>query len=693
MENIIIKIGEIITIEDNEYTVIAYKNNLIVMIDKNSTSINFLTEKYDVLIEKIRLGEYIKKLPQPLPYYDKSKWNEDMKQLYDNKVQLINDITNLFGPTFIEIKTIKNKVIFDSCEEKYHMSKKSAWEVIRKYLQSGLDIKSLCLKKGQNNKNKTYTYKVKTGRKTQGEMDTGIILNNTTLSNFDKAIKIYLSGRATTKKDAFELMLLENYTIIKEKDNCIFRELVPANERPTYRQFCYYCNKIVDPEEESAIKTSKQEQRNNERLLLSDVTLDADGPMSIVEIDECETDVTLVSDDDHSIVIGRPIVYTMIDVYSRCIVAVSASYENNSIRGVTNCLLNLIDDKVKLCKEYGLNISSNIWPSHVLPHRLRSDYGSEYISYELERICNELNIQKENVSPGTGSLKGLVEQSFHQFHSVNNWLFENNGLIEKRHDSKHKETASMTLRDFKELLYLTVISHNSKYMKEYPLTRDMRKKKVKPIPYEIWQYGVNKYGMPRVITNEDNFRFTLLEDVKASISKDGVTFKGLKYINFDDEELFKQMINAGNKRIPINCRIDSRCVNNLYYAADGKIHTLYLNINKTGMTDYIKISLPEYEILRKEKSKQDKQGLDNNQLLNVAIKEKQQQIKERLNNSRVETTTKNLRENRKTAKEEDQLNNLIMPIQDNNQAQVGDDKEHQFSDLIAMLEEMDEYGK
>ena len=689
MENIIIKIGEIITIEDNEYTVIAYKNNLIVMVDKNSTSINFLTERYDVLIEKIMLGEYIKKPSQPLPYYDKSKWNEDMKQLYNNKVQLINDITSLFGPTFIEIKTNKNKVIFDSCEEKYHMSKKSAWEVIRKYLQTGLDVNALCCQKGYKGKNKVY--KKKPGQKVDGIE--GKVVDDEVINNFNKAIKIYLSGRATTKKDAFELMLLENYTTIKEKDGCISRLLVSTNERPTFRQFRYYCNKIVDSEEEHIAKTSKQEQRNNERLLLSDVTLDADGPMSIVEIDECETDVTLVSDDDHSIVIGRPIVYTMIDVYSRCIVAVSASYENNSIRGVTNCLLNLIDDKVKLCKEYGLNISSNIWPSHVLPHRLRSDYGSEYISYELERICNELNIQKENVSPGTGSLKGLVEQSFHQFHSVNNWLFENNGLIEKRHDSKHKETASMTLKDFKELLYLTVTSHNSKYMKEYPLTRDMRKKKVKPIPYEIWQYGVNKYGMPRVITNEDNFRFTLLEDVKASISKDGVTFKGLKYINFDDEELFKQMINAGNKRIPINCRIDSRCVNNLYYAADGKIHTLYLNINKTGMTDYIKTSLPEYEILRKEKSKQDKKGLEDNQLLNIAVKEKQQQIKERLNNSRVETTTKNLRENRKIAKEEDQLNNLIMPIQDNNQEQVGDDKEHQFSDLIAMLEEMDEYGK
>ena len=689
MENIIIKIGEIITIEDNEYTVIAYKNNLIVMVDKNSTSINFLTERYDVLIEKIMLGEYIKKPSQPLPYYDKSKWNEDMKQLYDNKVQLINDITSLFGPTFIEIKTNKNKVIFDSCEEKYHMSKKSAWEVIRKYLQSGLDVNALCCQKGYKGKNKVY--KKKPGQKVDGIE--GKVVDDEVINNFNKAIKIYLSGRATTKKDAFELMLLENYTTIKEKDGCISRLLVSTNERPTFRQFRYYCNKIVDSEEEHAVKTSRQEQRNNERLLLSDATLDADGPMSIVEIDECETDVTLVSDDDHSIVIGRPIVYTMIDVYSRCIIAVSASYENNSIRGVTNCLLNLIDDKVKLCKEYGLNISPNIWPSHILPHRLRSDYGSEYISYELERICNELNIQKENVSPGTGSLKGLVEQSFHQFHSTNNWLFENNGLIEKRHDSKHQETASMTLKDFKELLYLTVISHNSKYMKEYPLTRDMRKKKVKPIPYEIWQYGINRYGMPRVITDENNFRFTLLEDVKASISKDGVTFKGLKYINFDDEELFKQMIKAGTKKLPLKCRIDSRCVNNLYYVMDGKMHALYLNINKTGMTDYVKTSLPEYEILRKEKSKQDKQGLDNNQLLNVAIKEKQQQIKERLNNSRVETTTKNLRENRKIAKEEDQLNNLIMPIQDNNQEQVGDDKEHQFSDLIAMLEEMDEYGK
>lgn len=565
------------------------------------------------------------------------------------------------------------------------MSKKSAWKVIKKYLQSGLDVNSLCSERGYYSNNKVY--KRKPGKKVDGAE--GIVLNTEMANNFDKAIKDYLSGRAITKKDAFELMLLENYTLISQKDGNICRKLMSQDKRPTYRQFRYYCNKIIDKDEERIAKTSKQEQRNNERLLLSDATFDADGPMSIVEIDECETDVTLVSEDDHSVVIGRPIIYTMIDVYSRIIVAVSASYENNSIRGVTNCFLNLIDNKAELCKEYNLNISADIWPSHFLPQRLRSDYGSEYISYELERICRELNIQKENVSPGTGSLKGLVEQSFHQFHSTNKWLFENNGLIEKRFDSKHQETACMTLKDFKELLYLSVISHNSQYMKEYPLTRDMRKKKVKPVPYEIWVYGINKYGMPRVITDEDNFRFTLLEDINASISKDGVSFKGLKYINFEDEELLKQMIKAGNKRLPLKCRIDSRCVNNLYYLSDGKIHVLHLNINKTGMADYVEISLPEYELLRKEKARLDKEGKENNQLLSVSIKERQQQIKERINKNKVETNADDLRNNRKAETSKNRVDNTIMPVQEDVHPQIDSSDEHQFSDLIATLEELD----
>lgn len=133
-------------------------------------------------------------------------------------------------------------------------------------------------------------------------------------------------------------------------------------------------------------------------------------------MDEVEVDLSLVSADDPKRVVGRPVVYVMLDLYTRLIVAVSIGFDNNSVLGFTNCLMNLADDKVEYCKKYGLTITENIWPSGYLPKRIRCDRGAEYRSKRVKEICNELGIMRELVTAGTGSLKGSVEQFFHMMH-------------------------------------------------------------------------------------------------------------------------------------------------------------------------------------------------------------------------------------------------------------------------------------
>lgn len=121
--------------------------------------------------------------------------------------------------------------------------------------------------------------------------------------------------------------------------------LMPESQRPTYNQFYYYCSKHITEQEKDLIKTSAAEQRNNKRLLTSDSLHGVYGPGDMVEIDACEADVSLVSSADSNKTIGRPIVYFMIDVYTRAIIAMSVAFDNNSILGVTNLFLNLADNK------------------------------------------------------------------------------------------------------------------------------------------------------------------------------------------------------------------------------------------------------------------------------------------------------------------------------------------------------------
>lgn len=661
-----IKIGNKYLVDDVLHTVVGFQNGVIVMVETESTSLEFYTIKYDDLMEKMNSFE-IKEA--------ESKQNEDnmafsalsgtKKEKYEIRLAFIKEVEKEFGPSFIELGKKNRKELFETCEEKYGFTKKSAWQLVRKYLQSGLNPYSLISKSGNFDHSERNIVN-KLGRKSS-LYPAGIPLTNEVKEIFDEGIKDYLGGKANTIKAAYKNLIYKHYTYLKEEENEIVRDLLPSNQRPTYYQFYNYLNKMVDKDEIEKAKTSAAEQRNNSRLLLSDNLKDVDGPGSLAEVDECEVDVFLVSNEDRRKVIGRPIVYGLIDVYSRAIIAVSVSLENNSYKGITNCLLNLIEDKKELCKKYNIAISNSVWVDHFLPNRIRSDYGSEYISYEFERVCNEFGIQREVASPGTGSMKGQIEQLFHQMHSGQNAVLENHGLISKRHDSNHKTTAVLTIEEFKGFVYAMVVAHNSKYMKNYPLTADMRKKKVKSIPSELWEYGISKYGMPKPILNDLQFKYALLKDITASISRDGITYKGLKYINLKDESLISMMTKIGKKKVKFDCRIDERCVDYLYYENNGFIKRVDLNLEKTGMEDYLGLTWFEYNQILEDKKKLDHEGYENNLKIDIALTEKQRKILSTAKTKSVELDNRTpLTENRKQEKLNIEKNETIMRNESNN---------------------------
>lgn len=413
--------------------------------------------------------------------------------------------------------------------------------------------------------------------------------------------------------------MLHYSTTTINTEHQIIQHLLPAAERPTLRQFKYYVSKLLSKEEKDLIKTSAQEQRNNKRLLLSDNLQNIMGPGDCVEIDEVEVDISLISQINPSQTVGRPIVYAMVDVYTRLIVSVSVAFDNNSVTGLTNCLMELAEDKVALCAKYGISIAHETWPSGFIPRSIRADRGSEYRSEEAKRIFNELNINLELVSGGSGSLKGTVEQLFHQLHSVQNPLLEGKGLIEKRYDSNHHKEATLTIEDFKKVLYHFVVAHNKTYMQNYPLTHDMISQGIQPIPSVLWEYGQAIYGSLRPITNKDQFFYTLLLPVTAKLSRKGITYKGLFYMDFSDLGLRQRMYAQGSKNLSLDMRIDPRDVGQLFMLdANNQLKTIPLNTERTG-NNYQGMTLAEYLELYKAKKRQDKLGELHNEELRVSL--------------------------------------------------------------------------
>lgn len=649
MAEIEIRVTDIITIEQTQYRVIGYRAGLFSLCEMNTKKLTiFLLPSKDL----------VKWATEGAARVEKSNSSNillpDLKdENYLKKQALMQFIMQEYGPLYEKLYGKTTKTNLKKTMEDLGIQRDAAWRAIRRFLQSGLDMAAIVdgrsLRSGKRN---PYKYSKKTGHPTMNALGKGVPLTDEIRTYFDEAIKDFLIGRAKTKKDAYMTMIEKHFINEEETPTGIRVSVLPDNLRPTLKQFLNYTRVRVPQEEIDKAKTSAREQRNNKRLLLSDNLQGVMGPGDLWEVDECEIDLSLVSVENPSVTVGRPIVYVMIDVYTRMIVAYSVAFDNNSVLGITNCFLNLLDDKQELCNRFGIQIGANEWPSKILPLRLRSDYGAEYISHAMDTICCKLGVAKELVSPATGSLKGQVEQLFHQIHAAQNSLLEGKGLIEKRYDSNHHQEATLNIQEFEAVLLTYIVGHNRKYMEKYPLTKDMRQQNVEPCPIDLWKYGVSLNGSPRPITNEVMFRHSLLLPVKASVGRAGITFKELFYINLQDEALLRDMYLAsthGKKKLESAC-IDPRNIGHLYYIREGKLMTASLNYKKTGMKEYEGMTLSEYNALHNKKKDDDAIGRETNLQMDIAIRDRQAKIVSEAQKRHLSPSTENLRANRAAEK-------------------------------------------
>lgn len=338
---------------DSSYRVI-YLNRgyiLCVLLSDYKKKLQFGEFQRSSLIELMGNGTITIHKPN-FKMFDYNQLSDKNKTIYDRNKEIIFEAEKEYGPCFFEIATRKRKPIIDELARKFDINNKTVIEIVKRYLLSGKNEASLIDNRGTN-KGQNINYKRKVGHPSS-LVQVGIPLDDNLREIFEKAKRYYLSKRNTSYQNTYDWMCAKYFTAIKETKSengpIITYELYPSNQRPTLKQMSNYIRNNSTFNQRKVSKTSKREFRNDHRLLQSDNLYNVLGPGDVVEMDEVEMDVSLVSEVDPSKVIGRPIVHCMIDVYSRKIIAISVSLENNSVLGLTNCLINLAEDNYELCK-------------------------------------------------------------------------------------------------------------------------------------------------------------------------------------------------------------------------------------------------------------------------------------------------------------------------------------------------------
>ena len=332
MTEIIYQIGDVFRdSESNMFRVLSCRGDVTTVCSMNPNErLKFLYLNNDYMVHMLDTKQFTK-VPEESEVFDIETLSEHSRERFRKYKEMMNDIVSEYGSDYSQLCSKRPKPELKKIQDRYQVSKSTMFRLIKKYLQSGMKDISLVKRTAFGiNAGKEYKQRKKPGRKPEHFLATGIIRDSDVLRNFNEALTEYKSGRQKTYRTAYDFMNNMHYTMTVLNDGKVERTLYPNYKRPTFRQFTYYLRKHLTKEEKDIIKTSKQEQRNDKRLLLSDSLSGVAGPGDLVEIDECEADISLISGEDSSRTVGRPVVYFMVDVFSRAIIAVSVSFDNNS---------------------------------------------------------------------------------------------------------------------------------------------------------------------------------------------------------------------------------------------------------------------------------------------------------------------------------------------------------------------------
>jgi len=255
------------------------------------------------------------------------------------------------------------------------------------------------------------------------------------------------------------------------------------------------------------------------------------GPAARFEIDATVVDVYLVSVFNRAWIIGRPVLYVIVDVFSRMVVGFYLGLEGPSWEGARIALFNAFTNKVDFCRQFGVEITEDIWPCHHLPHKLLCDNG-EMKSLASDALTERLGIIVQNTGARRPDWKPNVEQ---QFNLVNNHTihFEPGALNPRLDEMKRRNCqldACLTIPELTQILIRRFIKKNWSPCRPDALPEEMlRENLTNATPISVWKWGMEHLTGGGKSVEKQKVWTRLLPEATASVRRDGIYFQGRRY--------------------------------------------------------------------------------------------------------------------------------------------------------------------
>lgn len=222
----------------------------------------------------------------------------------------------------------------------------------------------------------------------------------------------------------------------------------------------------------------------------------------------------------------------------------------NGVYSLRALMHSIIEDKVQLCRRFGIVIEHEDWPNTgVLPGQIVTDNGSDYASQVFEQIA-EIGIEAINLPPWRADMKSTIEKTFDTLQNLLKSVLAGHGGIDvdfaERGAVDYRTEACLTLRQLETMVLHTIMFLNGKHiLRNYPFTEEMLETGVKPYPIHIWTYGLGHIGSNLIPVSEKQLQLTLLPRTGATFTRYGLMVNRLRY----HREGFKEQYLKGGKAV------------------------------------------------------------------------------------------------------------------------------------------------
>lgn len=447
----------------------------------------------------------------------------------------INELISL-GPTAMFDAKKRSSWIEDQIRRD-QFSKPYLYELLRRYWQGGQTRQALqprYHRSGGKGQERLKQSDKKKGRPLKSwttlSRPLGINVDEQMKSLLQKGgIMFYESSGEVTFREAYELTLNHFFHIGYEvlPSGKLMAVLPEVGSRPTFAQFRYWYGKGKREVEATIARAGDRQYLLKSRAVLGNATRQAFGPGSEYQFDSTIGDINLVSRIDRTKLLGRPILYVVIDTFSRMVVGFYVGLENASWRTAIMALENVTADKAEFCRTLGIpGVTSLIWPTSHLPASIIADRG-ELIGAKSDVLTEVFGVEASTTPPYRPDWKPFVER---HFGLINSRLLKSLPGASKKKERGSRDTrldAVLDLPALRKILALDFIAYNTTAaLKDYPMDKDMVAAGVKPHPIDLWNWGLeNRTGAQKSFPQE-MIRLFLLPRENARVTEKGLRVKG-----------------------------------------------------------------------------------------------------------------------------------------------------------------------